>query len=180
MHQIYIDAGKTRLPGSLKGSKESSVIVNTADGMQQIILCRLKAQGQAVEARLPQHSQGFRAGSAGVAFQCDLGVRLQGECGFYVGQQFCQHLRRQNGRSAAAKKDGGNHRSLREQVGGKIYFPVQRRNKGVCILPLRHGEKVTVAAFLQAVGNVDIQARVHPLIRSTLIKASLGTETLPT
>ena len=131
-----------------------------ADAPQQLVIRRLRAQGNTVKARLTQGPQGLPVlGAVGVGFQGDLRVGGHMIALFHGFQQLYQPFFPQIAGGAAAEV----HRIHR--VGGApgrhlLQMADQGGGIGVhLLLAVGQGVEVAVGALALAEGDVEIQAQ---------------------
>ena len=142
-----------RLPGA----------VGTVDRLQLRWAGRLHAQGQAVEARLPQALQGLQIHAVRVGLQGDLRPLLHGKQLLNGRQQLPQPLVPVKAGGAAAEVDGvhgnplGQGRGLRQMGQQRLLVVIHP------VLPAGQGVKVTVVALAAAEGYMNVNAQLVPL-----------------
>ena len=181
VHYVHIEVLEPRLSEQANRILKSGEIMDAAQGAEQTVVRGLEPHGHAVDPGGAVGSQLFLRDRTRVALHRNLRVRPDAKMQPKRPEKL-RHLRpAQKGGRAAAEKQRCIL-PLRQGFGGQRDLRQERRAVvGRNALCGRKGDKVAIGALFDAVWNVQVQPRgLHQLMRKTLMKASLGTCTVPT
>ncbi|CCX42902.1 unknown [Clostridium sp. CAG:1024] len=181
VHDVHIEILKARALCPCCSAAECGIVMDAANTGKQRVVCGLKPDGKPVHARRAIGAKRFLRRRAGIALHADLCIRQNVKC-FSERFKNASQLFAAEQRGCAAAEKHARIPSFRRLLRNKTDLlqkcaDIRLRHPA----RFREGHEVAIGALSHAVWDMQINASgFHQLILSTLMKASLGTCTVPT